>query len=191
MSISLLSMASAGCSVTSHESEIASPSDPGGNAISSPYDDMVAVASEPGPIDLEVVHAADWSVDRAGLINLKHPKAKAAGLKSGDEPIIIRFYGLKHPAHGLFMIDSGIAHSFRSPKTAPVGSLARKAMNFDALKVRTDTSQWLSSQHEELRGVFVSHLHADHVEVEGREHLLLDRERGEQAAQQHPSGKAQ
>ena len=39
-------------------------------------DAMIALLGEPGPVRFEKVVAADWVVDRSGLINLEHPVAR-------------------------------------------------------------------------------------------------------------------
>jgi glyoxylase-like metal-dependent hydrolase (beta-lactamase superfamily II) len=109
------------------------------------------------------VTAAHWVVPRDGLINLDHPTAVAAGLEDGDEPIVIRFFVLRHPAHGTFLVDSGVASSFRSRDTAPVSWLLKSVMNFEALDIEIDTKQWIASEGGKLDGVFLTHLHLDHI----------------------------
>jgi glyoxylase-like metal-dependent hydrolase (beta-lactamase superfamily II) len=122
------------------------------------------VIDEPGPITLETVNASDWAVDRAGLINLDHPKAKAAGLKDGDEPIQIYFHALRHPAQGLFIVDTGVEKALRDdPEHSALGGLVRKFMHMERLRVRAPLGEWLAQQREPLQGVLLTHLHLDHV----------------------------
>lgn len=158
-----VALSSLACSVTSHPSVSAVSGTPAETARQVDYEEMLRWAKRPGEVELTRVVAADWAVDRAGLINLDHPRAEAAGLESGDEAIAVQFFGLKHPKHGLYMIDSGVAASFRSPDTAPVGTMVRSAMKFDALEVKVDTRQWLKEQDTPLRGIFMTHLHVDHI----------------------------
>jgi glyoxylase-like metal-dependent hydrolase (beta-lactamase superfamily II) len=127
-------------------------------------DDMVAVLMEPGAIDFEKVVAADWEVDRSGLINLDHPKARAAELEAGPEPIQIYFYALKHPQYGTFIVDSGVASEFSEPASSErIGFLVRNAMHTDALQVRVTTADWVAANGGRLDGVFLTHLHIDHI----------------------------
>src|SRR5437899_11928318 len=56
--------------------------------------DLEAVIDQPGPVTVETVIGADWSVSRAGLVNLDDPKAKAAGLEDGEEPIVVVFHAV-------------------------------------------------------------------------------------------------
>lgn len=126
--------------------------------------DLLAVLDEPGPIAFETVRAARWAVPRSGLINLEHPTAQAAGLEDGDEPIEIYFYALRHPHHGIFIVDSGVSAEFLSEDGSDrVGFLVRQFMNTDTLHVETTTRDWLAQQDEPLAGVFLTHIHVDHV----------------------------
>ncbi len=146
------------CTVTSHPTKAAQL----GVARSSK--ELVEVIDTPGPIALETVASADWIVDRAGLINLKNPQARAAGLKDGDEPIQIYFHALRHPSQGLFLIDSGVDKALRDdPEHAPPNSLVRKFMKLERMKIHRPLGEWLATQSEPLKGVFLTHLHLDHV----------------------------
>lgn len=151
-----------GCRVSSHPVAPAASLAPASSqpaALSLPS----ALAS-PGPIVFETVVAADWVVDRGGLINLEHPRAKAAGLAKGNEPIQIYFYALRHPTQGLFLVDTGVERALRdAPKDAAIRGLVASFIKMETLKVHQDTRSWLEAQTESVRGVFLTHLHADHV----------------------------
>ncbi len=124
--------------------------------------DLEAVVDQPGPVTVESVVGADWEIDRSGLINLDHPAAKAAGLKDGPEPIVVGFHALRHPKHGLFLVDTGAERALRDdPERAALSGFAAKAMGADKLRVRNDTATWLGAQR--VAGVFLTHLHLDHV----------------------------
>ncbi len=119
---------------------------------------------QPGPIEFTKVAAADWEVDLGGMVNLDHPKARAAGLEDEPERIQIYFYLLEHPKYGTFMVDSGVARSVAEGRDdMPVSSLIQAAMNLDALDVHVDTKTYLEKNHVKLAGVFLTHLHLDHV----------------------------
>jgi glyoxylase-like metal-dependent hydrolase (beta-lactamase superfamily II) len=134
---------------------------------------MEALLDQPGPVTVETIVGADWAVTRAGLINLDDPKARAAGLKDGDEPIVIQFHAIHHPTRGLvsgereelFLVDTGIERAVRDdPAHSAIGSgaVVSKFMHLEKLKVKTDTASWLAG-HEKPAGVFLTHLHMDHV----------------------------
>lgn len=126
-----------------------------------------AVFSEiavPGPIDFEKVTSATWSVPLSGLLNLEHPKAQAAAIEDRDEAIDIYTYVLKHPKHGVFLIDAGVSESFRSAENDDVSWLVTKAMNIAALKVQRSNQELLQSLGDEaVSGVLLTHIHLDHI----------------------------
>jgi N-acyl homoserine lactone hydrolase len=132
--------------------------------VARPAADLLAVLDLPGTVELESVASADWAVERSGLINLDHPTAKAAGLKDGDEPIQIFFHALRHPEKGLFIVDTGGETALRdAPETSAIGGFVRSAMHMEKLKVLAPLGEWLAKQPEPLAGVFLTHLHLDHV----------------------------
>lgn len=118
----------------------------------------------PGPIAFEKVTAATWSVPLSGLLNLEHPKAQAAGIEDRDEPISIYTYLLRHPEHGVYLVDAGVSESFRSSDNDDVSWLVKKAMNIDGLKVERSNREILASLDEQaISGVFLTHIHLDHI----------------------------
>ena len=151
-------LAGVGCAASHHDTT------PGQLGVTRSSDDMLAVLEEPGPIRFEKVIAADWAVPRSGLINLDHPEARAAGLEDGSESIQIFFYVLEHPEHGTFIVDSGLERGFSLPENNDrVSFIVRNAMNVDALRVHVTTGDWLASRGGRLDGVFLTHIHIDHV----------------------------
>ena len=148
-----------GCAVTSMEYE---PVKAGAPA------DLAAMVSSlestpKGPIRFRKIVAADWAVARDGLINFEHLEALKAGLEEGLEPIQIYFYAIEHPQHGLFLVDTGMAAIFAEESDNwPVSSLVKSAMNMDKLQVRVTTKNWLE-QNGSPRGVFLTHMHLDHI----------------------------
>lgn len=119
---------------------------------------------QPGPITVETVVGADWQVARSGLINLKHPKARAAGLVDGPEPIRIFFHALRHPTRGLFLIDTGVEDALVSDREhAALRGMVASAAHVELMKVHASTGAWLKAHGETPSGVFLTHLHLDHV----------------------------
>ncbi len=148
------------CTVTSLPTETVS----GGKPVA--WSEMVRrVSSTPkGPVRFTKVKSADWSVVREGLINLKHPKAVAAGLKKGDEPIEISFYVVEHPTQGRFILDTGLGQVFRqSPDAWPVSGIIKSFMKMETLKIHRTLGEWMRAQGGTLTGVFLTHTHMDHI----------------------------
>jgi N-acyl homoserine lactone hydrolase len=125
---------------------------------------FLASLQSPGPVTVETVTAATWEVDRKGLINLEHPVAKAAKLEDGPERIELYVHVLRHPKFGLFFIDSGVEKALRdSPEMAAVRGLVATLAKTDKLSVLNATSDVLKAQTGPLQGVFLTHLHLDHI----------------------------
>jgi N-acyl homoserine lactone hydrolase len=153
-----LALAGLGCSLTSHATEPSVLGTPRSSA------DMLAVIDEPGPVKLETVVSADWTVDRSGLINLDDPVAKAAKLTDGPEAIQVYFHVLRHPTRGMYLVDTGIERALRDDRDhAAIRGIVARYMNLDALVVRNALGDYLVAANEPLRGVFLTHLHLDHV----------------------------
>lgn len=145
-----------GCAVTSHGTQPASL----GTASSTA--ELLAVLGTPGTVELESIASADWVVDRSGLINLKNPVAKDAGLVDGDEKIQIYFHVIRHPAKGTFIVDTGVETALRdAPEKSALSGMVRSAMHMEKLTVNQPLGEWVT--HEKLQGVFMTHLHLDHV----------------------------
>ena len=124
---------------------------------------MQALINEPGPIVFEKHLAANWSVPLSGLLNLDHPKAVAAGLEDREEPIQIYVYSLHHPEFGTFLVDSGMSVKFvDAANNDDISLLVSAAMNIPALEVKLTTSD-LISQLNGVDGVFLTHIHMDHI----------------------------
>ncbi len=128
------------------------------------WEEFESSLDDPGPIRLRKFVAADWAVPLEGMINLEHPEAKAAHLSDGPEDIQVYFYELEHAEHGGFLIDSGVARSVaQQTNEMPLRFPVTAAMPFDALKVHLDTRAYIESRPSALNGVFLTHLHLDHI----------------------------
>jgi N-acyl homoserine lactone hydrolase len=154
-----LCLASAtGCVVTSHDIQRSSLGVP------RPASEMLAVLDEAGPVELETLNSCDWAVSRGGLINLDHPTAQAAGLEDGDEPIQIFFHAIRHPTKGLFIVDTGVEKALRdAPEKAAMRGMVASVMHAEKMAVHAPLGEWLASQPQPLGGVFLTHLHLDHI----------------------------
>jgi N-acyl homoserine lactone hydrolase len=153
----LLSLLS-GCRATSH------PASPSSLGRASPSSRMESLLAQPGPVELFQVVAADWESDLSGLLNLDHPAAEAAGKTNRREPIQIFFYAFRHPTRGTFLIDSGVERAIRAGEDDALSrGLIGRLAKASELRVKQDTAQFLSAQPAAPRGIFLTHLHFDHV----------------------------
>jgi glyoxylase-like metal-dependent hydrolase (beta-lactamase superfamily II) len=126
--------------------------------------DVERLVDVPGPIEIETVVGADWSVPLSGLVDLQAPEAKRAGLQDREEPIQIYFHALRHPKRGLFLVDTGVEAAFRDdPENALVSRRVGHMLGFADIHVVQDTKGWIAAQREPVRGIFFTHLHFDHL----------------------------
>ena len=154
----LAAAALVGCTATSH------PDTPATIGAVSRTASLEAVVDEPGPLTVETVVGADWQVPLSGLLNLDHPEAKRAHLVDRDEPIYVAFHAVRHPTRGLFLVDTGVERAlFEHPDDAVIRGLVARIAHVDKMKRRTDTKTWIDAQTQPVAGVFLTHLHLDHV----------------------------
>lgn len=119
---------------------------------------------QPGPIQLETINSADWSVSLAGLVNLKSPAAVQAGLKDRQEPIQVYAHVLQHPQRGNFLVDTGVSQKLvDDPGKEGLSWLLRQGMPIDKMKLQRGTADILRALPGKLSGVFFTHLHIDHI----------------------------
>lgn len=124
---------------------------------------LKASLQQPGTIEFNKHIAGDWAVNLSGLVNLDHPRAKAAGLTERLEPIKIFTYSIRHPSAGTFLVDSGLSEGFRNPgDNSDVSWLVKAAMGSDKLKVHHTTRE-IAGQLGGIDGVFLTHIHMDHI----------------------------
>ncbi len=148
----------AGCAASTHSTQKATLGVPRSSA------ELLAVIDQPGPVTLETVASADWEVDREGLINLDHPRAEQAGLTEGPEQIQVYFHALRHPEHGTFIIDTGVEKAMRdNPGEAAIRGMVASVMDAEKMKFHVPLGDWLARQQAPLQGVFITHLHLDHI----------------------------
>jgi glyoxylase-like metal-dependent hydrolase (beta-lactamase superfamily II) len=125
---------------------------------------MEMLIDQPGPIILERINAADWAVPLAGLVNLKRPEAVQAGLQDRDEPIQIYVHRLEHPTQGSYLVDTGVSKPFvDSPSAIGIPWFVAQAMGLEKLVLRNDTATVVERLAAPLHGVFLTHMHIDHI----------------------------
>lgn len=109
-------------------------------------DELVALLDTPGPVTLQSVDSADWSVPLSGLVNLEHPRAVAAGLVDGPESIVVQFHVIKHPTRGVFIVDTGVERAAHNPDAALRGLLASEMKIASTLQVKRALGVYLAQE---------------------------------------------
>lgn len=152
-------VANVGCAATHHPTVAATLGQPAADSAH----DLVSLLDVPGPVTLESVVSARWSVPRSGLINLDHPTAKAAGLVDGPADVVVAVHVIDHPTKGRFIVDTGVETMIMDPERSAIGGLVAMAMDMEnTLKVEHPLAEILAAGGP-LQGVFLTHLHLDHV----------------------------
>lgn len=115
--------------------------------------DIVASMNRPGVIQFEKVVAADWRFANT----IRAPGATEWTTRQLDAQIY--FYAIRHPSFGLYLIDGGMPADYE----AHMGPLLRRVVRNDyGFRLRQSTEAW-AAVNGQPRGVFVTHLHYDHV----------------------------
>ena len=139
------------------------PTTPAELGTSSTRSALVTVSERPGVVEFRKWTSARWAVPLSGLLNLKHPKAVAAGLEDREEAIEIYVYSLVHPRFGTFLVDSGVSTLFLNDDGIPlIASIVASAMNMQALDVQKTTAD-IAAELGTIDGVFLTHIHLDHI----------------------------
>ncbi|BCD97031.1 MBL fold metallo-hydrolase [Marinagarivorans cellulosilyticus] len=159
----LLNALLSSCSQATHEIEPIPYQTLGGELGGATTWSVLSNLSEPGPIEFSRHIAARWVVPRKGIVNLEHESSKEAGLKNEPLNIDVYFYLIRHPKYGYYLIDSGVSKVFRGQSDLPVYFPISTSLPFEQLEVLTDTYTFVSGLDEPLSGVFLSHLHIDHI----------------------------
>lgn len=147
-----------GCTLTSHPLGKPALGKPSSSA------EMERLIDQPGPIQLETINSADWTVSLTGLLNLESPEATRAGLKDRDEPIQVYAHLLRHPQRGNFIVDTGVSQKLvDDPGKEGLNWLVQKVMHLERLHIRKSTGEILQGIDGKLSGVFFTHLHIDHI----------------------------
>jgi len=142
---------------TTHPTQPAQLGTPSGSAA------MEALIGQPGSVQVNTV-GVDWQANLSGVLNLKDPKAKAAGLTNRKEPIKIYAHVLRHPSKGFFLVDTGVSERFaHDAKDVGVGLMLRKYAGIQDMHTDPSTAQIIDAEGTPLAGVIMTHLHLDHV----------------------------
>jgi N-acyl homoserine lactone hydrolase len=146
------------CSLSTHQVAQSSLGKPSSLA------EMEKLIDLPGPIDVETVNSADWTVPLEGLLNLKSAAARSANLSDHPEPIHVFAHVLRHPKFGTYLVDTGVSQQLIDDLGGHgVSWLIRVFMPLDKMQVRNGTAQILARSPGGIQGIFFTHLHVDHI----------------------------
>lgn len=148
----------AACRVTSHPTEPFVPPVPTRPAPA----DWDAVLAAPVDVQVQMVVSAHWEANRKGLVNLKDPIAKEAGLKNEKVPIVLQVGVIRHPTAGDFIVDTGMSEAMaQGERGAEVRGLARAITK--PMEPLESLAGIIDRRGLHVSGVLLTHSHFDHV----------------------------
>lgn len=152
-----LVVAAGACRVTSHPTEPYAP--PPTASVPADWD---AVLAAPVDVEVQTVVSARWEAARRGLINLRHPAAREAGLKNERVPIVLQVGVIQHPDAGDFIVDTGVdTDRVQGARDGAVRGLARSiTKTVEPLEPLADI---VARFELSVQGVLLTHSHFDHV----------------------------
>lgn len=114
------------------------------------------VFARPPVIEHEAIVSARWNVPLSGMLDLDDPRAKAAGKTDAPTEIVLPVHVLRHPEHGVFIIDTGV--------TDPVVSFGLAELAFDyPIEIVDPIESILARETLPFGGALLTHFHLDHV----------------------------
>ncbi len=116
---------------------------------------MERLLEQPGPVQLQTINSADWSVPLSGLV------ARRSVLRLREQ---VYAHVLRHPTRGNYLVDTGVSQQLvDDPGKAGLGWLVRRGMGIEKMKVQKGTASILQDLGGKLSGVFLTHMHIDHI----------------------------
>ena len=117
---------------------------------------LEASQARPGLVTFQRVRFATWTGGRGTFID--RDDLRTASVPQGTEEATIYAYVLDHPTRGRYLIDSGVSADL-GPR---LNWIMRRAVADLNLRIDQTTAGWLAGQSRPA-GVFLTHLHFDHI----------------------------
>lgn len=150
-------LGSAACRVVDHPTEPYAP--PTVRPAPSNWDEVLAAPTE---VEVRTVVSARWEVKRGGLINLRHPAAKEAGLSNEKIPVVLPVGIVRHPDAGDFIVDTGIDTAIAQGSSDGAARGLVKGVT-DKMEPVEPLAGIVTRHGLTVQGVLLTHSHPDHV----------------------------
>jgi len=130
------------------------------------------VLSDPKDIKCDVFETGQLFISNQLFLNFGHPNSK--GLNKEKIRVPVYCFLIRHPIYGDYLVDAGLDTSFQKDTHGNIHGILRKILW--PLKSYQEKGQDIKTQLAEkkvnVKGVFFTHLHIDHVA--GMQHLPKD-----------------
>jgi glyoxylase-like metal-dependent hydrolase (beta-lactamase superfamily II) len=136
------------------------------------FKDWDEILADPKDIKCEAMETGQLYISNQLFLNFRHPNAR--GLKKEKILVPVYCHLIQHRLYGDYLVDAGLDRSFQKDTHGNIHGLLRKILW--PLKSYQNKGQDIKTQLAEkkidIKGVFFTHLHIDHVA--GMQHLPKD-----------------
>jgi len=136
------------------------------------FDNWKDALSNPTDITIEIIETGRLEISNHLFMNLRHSNAK--GIEKEKLNVPVYCYLIRHAEQGDFLVDAGLDDAFQENTHGSIRGPLKKL--FWPLESFQEPGQDIGSQLKEknikVKGVFITHLHSDHIA--GIRHLPKD-----------------
>lgn len=126
------------------------------------YNSWDEILSTPKPITIQAYSTGIMQTDLSGIMNLGHEKA--ANIEDVVVEIPVNVFIIRHEKFGTYLIDAGLDSSYaNNPYGTIKGILAKKFLGKGSQEPDTHIAAILERENIPLKGVWLTHLHPDHI----------------------------
>jgi N-acyl homoserine lactone hydrolase len=116
----------------------------------------------PSTITVEPYVTGYIAIQKGGAINLFHQKAK--GIKDDKVIVPVLSYLLYHEKFGYYLIDTGLDMSYQKNPYGRNKGLLVKYLSVRGFQMKgTSMSEIINKNNFKLEGIFLTHMHFDHI----------------------------
>jgi len=136
------------------------------------FDNWKDVLSNPSHISIDIIKTGCLEISNHLFMNLRHSNAK--GIQKEKITVPVYCYLICHAEQGNYLVDAGLDDAFQGNTHGSIRGPLKKL--FWPLESFQEPGQDIGSQLKEkdinVKGVFITHLHSDHIA--GIRHLSKD-----------------
>ena len=126
------------------------------------YHSWEEILSSPKPITIQTYSTGMMQTDLSGIMNLNHEKA--ADIEDVVVNIPVNASIIHHQEFGAYLIDAGLDASYVSKPYGTVkGMLVKKMLGKGSQEPNTHIAAIAEQENIPLQGVWLTHLHPDHI----------------------------
>lgn len=126
------------------------------------YNSWDEILSSPQPITIHTYSTGMMQTDLSGIMNLAHEQA--ADIEDAVVEVPVTASIIHHQKFGAYLIDAGLDSSYiNNPYGTFRGILVKKTLGKGSQELNTNIAAILERENIQLQGVWLTHLHPDHI----------------------------